>query len=82
VIIGGSVCAGLKAKLPGKVGCQGVGGGYKAKLQDNANPKGTSASGTAEAVKMFQTAVQKCPQSGIVFGGYRYVPLFTSFKSE
>jgi cutinase len=61
-------------KLPGKVACQGVGGGYKASLGDNGNPKGTSKSGTAEAVKMFQQAATKCPRSKIVFGGYRYVP--------
>jgi cutinase len=73
VIIGGGVCFGLKAKLPGKVACQGVGGDYTANVMDNGNPRGTSAGGTAEAVKMFNQAVSKCPQSKIVFGGYRFV---------
>jgi cutinase len=71
IIIGPAVCTGLKTRLAGRVACQGVGGGYKAKLADNGNPRGTSASGTQEAVKMFQQAASKCPNTKIVFGGYR-----------
>jgi len=70
IIIGPAVCSGLKTRLAGRVACQGVGGGYKAKLQDNGNPKGTSAAATQEAVKVFQQAASKCPNAKIVFGGY------------
>jgi len=70
IIIGPAVCTGLKTRLAGRVACQGVGGGYKAKLADNGNLRGTSASGTQEAVKMFQQAASKCPNTKIVFGGY------------
>jgi cutinase len=58
--------------MAGRVACQGVGGEYKAALQDNGNPKGTSPGGTSEAVKMFTRAASKCPNAKIVFGGYRY----------
>jgi cutinase len=71
--MGPIVCSGLKNAYPAKVGCQGVGRPYTAGLADNVGPKGTSSAAIGEATKMFTTANSKCPNTVIVFGGYRYV---------
>ncbi|KAF2397428.1 cutinase [Trichodelitschia bisporula] len=69
--MGPAVCSGLKAKLgAGSVACQGVGGPYSAGLMDNVAPAGTTAGAINEAIRMFQMAHTKCPQSTIVAGGY------------
>ena len=72
-IIGPGVCSGLKSKFPDKVACQGVGGAYKASMFDNALPQFTTKEAIEEAAKMFNMAVEKCPNSKITFGGYRFV---------
>jgi cutinase len=70
--MGPIVCSGLKSAYPGKVGCQGVGRPYTAGLMDNVGAKGTTSAAIGEAIRMFTTANTKCPNSVIVFGGYRY----------
>jgi cutinase len=69
---GPSICTALKKSYPDRVGCQGVGGGYTAQVQDNMQPKGTSAAAIEEGIKMFTTANAKCPKAVVTFGGYRY----------
>jgi cutinase len=66
------ICTGLK-KIYGdeKVSCQGVGGAYTAAIADNVSAKGTSTGAINEATKLFQMADSKCPNSTIVFAGYR-----------
>jgi cutinase len=69
--MGPLVCAGLKKDYgEGKVACQGVGPPYSAGLADNVSPKGTTEGAIREATRMFTTAVSKCPNTIIVFGGY------------
>lgn len=55
----------------GSVWVQGVGAPYAADLLSNALPAGTSQGAIDEAVKMFQLANQKCPETPVVSGGYR-----------
>jgi cutinase len=69
--MGPIVCKGLRAAFGQKVGCQGVGGAYTAALKDNGLAKGTTDVAIMEAKNMFTTAATKCPNSIIVFGGYR-----------
>jgi cutinase len=71
--MGPRVCKILKSEYPDKVACQGVGGAYSAGIIDNVQPKGTTTAAIAEATKMFNTASTKCPNTVIVFGGYRSV---------
>jgi cutinase len=69
--MGPIVCRGLKESFPNRVGCQGVGGDYKASLGDNGKSLGTTDAAIAEATKMFTEASKKCPKAILVFGGYR-----------
>jgi len=69
--VGPQICSALKSALPsGTVACQGVGGKYTASMGDNGQERFTSQVAIDEAVKVFQQAVQKCPESKITFGGY------------
>ena len=70
--MGPIVCSGLKQIYGApKVLCQGVGGAYTAGILDNVGGKGTSAGAIREGTRMFEAANTKCPDSVIVFGGYR-----------
>jgi len=71
--MGPAVCKLLHNVYADRVGCQGVGGSYRASISDNMLPKGTSESAINEAIKMFTTAVEKCPNAIVTFGGFRYV---------
>lgn len=72
--MGPTVCKGLKSKFGAqKVACQGVGGAYKAGLETNMLPEGTSAAAYQEAMHLLAKTHTKCPQSKIVTGGYRLV---------
>lgn len=73
--MGPIVCKGLREAFPNQVGCQGVGGKYTAALADNGKALGTTDAAIAEGKAAFQEASTKCPNSIIVFGGYRYVPM-------
>jgi cutinase len=69
--MGSIVCKGLRTAFGQKVGCQGVGGAYTAALKDNGSAKGTTDDEIMNAKNMFTTATTKCPNSIIVFDGYR-----------
>lgn len=45
--------------------------GENSGLMDNASEKGTTDAAIAEGVKVFILAHTKCPDSVLVFGGYR-----------
>lgn len=74
--MGPMVCKGLQTAYPDRVACQGVGAPYSAGIMDNVQPKGTTAAAIGEATKMFKLADSKCPNSQILFGGYRFVTSF------
>lgn len=61
----------LKSKYS-SVWVQGVGGAYTAGIAQNVGQAGTSQGAINEAAKMFNLAQQKCPNTPIVAGGYRY----------
>ena len=64
----------MKKLFNNDVACQGVSGpAYSAGLMDNVTPAGTTASAIAEATKHIKNAAEKCPQTTIVAGGFRYV---------
>ena len=70
--MGPIICTALKQTYGArKVLCQGVGGPYTAGITDNVSLKGTTAAAIKEGTRMFTAANTKCPQSVIVFGGYR-----------
>jgi cutinase len=54
---------------------QGVGGPYEADIPSNFESKGTNDASIAEAVRLFNMAHSKCPETPVVAGGYSYVPL-------
>ncbi|KAF2421077.1 cutinase-domain-containing protein [Tothia fuscella] len=68
--MGPIVCRGLREAFPKRVGCQGVGGAYKAALGDNGLAKGTTDAAINEASTIFKTASTKCPNTILTFGGY------------
>jgi cutinase len=68
--MGPIVCRGLREAYGKRVGCQGVGGNYKAALGDNGLAKGTTDGAITEATNMFTTASTKCPNAILTFGGY------------
>jgi len=69
-IAGQPTCTALKRKMPGEIGCQGVGPRYTAAMGDNGKPGGTSPEAVEEAISFFNKAAQKCPNMKITFGGY------------
>lgn len=73
VTIGPPVCKGLKDIYGDKIGCDGLGPAYSGGLLDNVSVKGTTDAAIAEGVRIFEMAHSKCPDSVLVFGGYRYV---------
>ncbi|KAH7379582.1 carbohydrate esterase family 5 protein [Pyrenochaeta sp. MPI-SDFR-AT-0127] len=54
----------------GNVWVQGVGGPYTAGLATNAQPGGASQAAMGEAVRLFDMANEKCPNTPVVAGGY------------
>lgn len=52
---------------------QGVGGDYTASWTPNFLPVGTTQEAIDEAKSLFTMAHDKCPDSVVLAGGYRYV---------
>jgi hypothetical protein len=72
VTTGPRLCDALKKGYPERVGCQGIDPtGYTAGLGDNMLPKGTADASIHAGVKAFTDANQQCPDSHLVFTGYR-----------
>jgi cutinase len=70
---GPKLCEGLRKRYGDKFGCQGVDrAGYLADIKDNMNPKGTADGSIEAGVKEFNRAHEKCPQTRLLFTGYRY----------
>jgi ferredoxin len=65
------VCNGLKSKFVGKVDCVGVQKKYTASMMDNGQAQYTSQVAIDDAISEFKDAAKNCPNSKIVFGGYR-----------
>jgi cutinase len=70
-MVGPKLCSALKGIL-GKVACQGIGGPYRAALADNILPPySTTVAAVNFAKQLLTRAVTKCPQTKIMFAGYR-----------
>lgn len=68
---GPRVASALESSLgAGNVWVQGVGGPYTAGLATNAQPGGASQAAMGEAVRLFDLANSKCPNTPVVAGGY------------
>jgi cutinase len=68
---GPAVARKLEAKYGrGNVWVQGVGGPYKADVQGNLLPEGSAPAAIEEAVRLYEMAHEKCPDTAIVTGGY------------
>ncbi|SPO07443.1 related to Cutinase [Cephalotrichum gorgonifer] len=67
--VGPALAGGLKDSF-GDTWIQGVGGPYTADLIPNSLPLGTNQRSIDEAIRLFELAHTKCPNSAIVTGGY------------
>ncbi|KAM0405842.1 hypothetical protein ACHAQC_000931 [Fusarium culmorum] len=68
---GPAVASKLEAKYgKGGVWVQGVGGPYTADVPGNLMPDGSSPAGINEAVRLYNMAHEKCPDTPVVTGGY------------
>ncbi|GKU05635.1 carbohydrate esterase family 5 protein [Fusarium langsethiae] len=68
---GPAVARKLEAKYGnGQVWVQGVGGPYKADVQGNLLPDGSAPAAINEAVRLYNMAHEKCPDTPVVTGGY------------
>jgi cutinase len=54
-----------------QVWVQGVGGPYKADVQGNLMRDGSTPDAINEAVRLYNMAHEKCPDTPVVTGGYR-----------
>ncbi|PPJ50684.1 hypothetical protein CBER1_07704 [Cercospora berteroae] len=69
--LGSATCNQLKTAYGStRVACQGVGGAYSASLAANILPEGTTSGAWDEAIRLFNLARSKCPNSKVVAGGY------------
>jgi hypothetical protein len=70
------LCKGLEKRYSNNFGCQGIDPkGYTANIADNTLPKGTADQSIAAGVAEFTRAAQKCPETALMFTGYRLVSL-------
>ncbi|KXJ89624.1 cutinase, partial [Microdochium bolleyi] len=62
---------------------QGVGGRYAASVGPNFLPEGTDSTSIDEALRLFNLANSKCPDTPVVAGGYRpYADSLMSFTNS
>jgi cutinase len=54
----------------GNVWVQGVGGPYNADVGGNLQPEGSTTAAINEAIRLYNMAHEKCPETPIVTGGY------------